>query len=83
VAGRRLTSVTPGSPALRTQKLSRFVSMMKCLMSRVTAAGATNRRRNHKHIRSMVTWAENRTGQIRLPATMAVTASREATRIHG
>ena len=56
---------------------------MKCLISRETASGETNRRRNHRHIRSIVAWAENRTGQIRLPTTMTVTATRDRTRTHG
>jgi len=56
---------------------------MKCLISSETASGETNLRRNHRHIRSMVAWAENRTGQSRLPATMSVTAARDRIRTHG
>ena len=56
---------------------------MKCLISRLTAVGETNRRRNHTHSRSMVAWAENRTGQARLAATMTVTATRDRIRTQG
>jgi hypothetical protein len=83
VRGRRATSGRPGTPALRAQKLSRLVSTMKCLISRLTAVGETNRPRNHTHSRSMVAWAENRTGQARLAATMTVTATRDRIRTQG
>ena len=69
--------------ALRTQKFSRFVSTMKCLISSVAAAGETHCRRNHRHSRSIAACAENLTGQARLPARMSVTATRDTTRIHG
>ena len=51
---------------------------MKCLISRDTASGETNRRRNHRHSRSIVAWAANRTGHSRLPTTISVTATRDS-----
>ncbi len=56
---------------------------MKCLISRVTASGETNRRRNHRHSLSIVAWAENRTGQNCFARTISVTVTRDAIRAHG
>ena len=83
VVGRSVTSSTPGGAALRTTKLSRLVSTMKCRISRAPAAGETNRRRNHTHSLSIVECAAKSNGSRRLPIRISPTARRDSGRTTG